>query len=199
MITCQTERLVLTSMRPEHEAELFKLHNDPLVLEVVFKNVAQTVADVRKTLDWALDQWHRNGFGLWMVYEKGDNGPILVGRCGLGEYDGTKLEYINAFSERGVGRGLGAESARFAISHALQISTKEKVVGFIAPENVRAQRAAKKLGLRYIDDRPYKYDGRVRQYYELTREEYFNQQYYPGKTVDRISVTDRLNCASLHR
>ncbi|MFK4380929.1 GNAT family N-acetyltransferase [Bradyrhizobium sp. USDA 223] len=174
MLTNYTERLILTSMRPEHEVELFKLHNDPLVQQMNFKNVAQTTQDVRKWLDWALVQWRKNRFGHWMVYQKSSDGPIFTGRCGLVDYE-SDLEFVCLLCEHAVGRGLGPEAASFAITHALRNSTKEKVVAFIAKGNVRSERAAKKLGLRYIDDRQYEHDGSLRQYYEVTRQEYFSR------------------------
>lgn len=174
MITYQTERLNLRSTCPEHEAELFKLHNDPLVQEIIFKNVPQTSEDVRRWLDRYLAQWRKSSFGVWMVYEKTNSGPAFIGRCGLSDYeDSNNLEFTYAFFEHRAGRGLGPEAARFTITHALRNSAKEKVVGFIAHGNARAERAAMKLGLRYIDDRLYY--GKLFQYYEMTREEYFVQ------------------------
>lgn len=174
MITYQTERLILTAMRAEHEAELFQLHNDPVVQEAIFKNVPQTVEDVRKWLDWSLVQWRKNGFGAWMVYEKANDGPIFIGRCDLRDCKHTNnLELAYSLAEHGIGRGLGPEAARFAITHALRSSTKEKVVGLIARGNARAQRAAMKLGLRYVDNRWH--SGRLYEYYEMTRAEYFSQ------------------------
>lgn len=172
MITYQTERLILTSVRREHEAELFKLHNDPLVQKSIYRNVPQTTEDVHKWLDWLLTQWRKNGFGDWMIYEKVNDGPIFIGRCGLRDYEDTNnLEFAYAFFQNRIGRGLGPEAARFAITHALQNSTKEKVVAFIEHGNRRSEKAAKKLRLRYIDDRLY--DGKLCQYYEITREDYF--------------------------
>lgn len=179
MITYQTERLILTAIQPEHEPELFKLHNDSLVQEVIFRNVPQSIDDIRKTLDWALTQWRKTDFGLWMVYEKTNDGPIFIGRCGLGDYE-DDLEFVNILCQHGVGRGLGAEAAHFAITHALRVSSKEKIVGFIAHGNIRSERAAKMLGMRYVDNRQYKYDGRFRKYYEMTREEYFSQPHHQG-------------------
>lgn len=177
MITYQTERLILTCMRPEHEAELFQLHNDTVVQKVVFKNVPQTIEDVRKWVEWSLAQWRKNGFGAWIVYEKRNDDPIFIGRCGLRDYEGTNnIELSISLVEHGIGRGLGQEAARFAITHALRSSTKEKVVGLIAHGNVRSQRTATKLGLRYIEDRWH--SGRLYQYYEMTREEYFSQPQY---------------------
>ncbi|XSC42663.1 GNAT family N-acetyltransferase [Bradyrhizobium sp. RDT10] len=179
MMTYWTERLILTSMRPEHEAELLKLHKDPLVREMIFNNVPQTSDDVRKSLDRALAQWQKNGFGWWMIYEKADDGPIFIGRCGLWDYEDTNnLEIGNMLCEHGRGRGLGTEAARFAVTHALRNSSKEKVVSVIAHGNARSQRGAKKLGLRYIDDRLDKREGRIKQYYEMSREEYFFQPHH---------------------
>ncbi|VIO78754.1 hypothetical protein CI1B_74260 [Bradyrhizobium ivorense] len=173
----QTEHLILTPMRIEHEAELFKLHNDVLIQETIFKNVPQTSENVRTWLARYLAQWQKNSFGVWMVYEKTKGGPAIIGRCGLQDFENTNnLEFSYAFLEYRAGRGLGPEAARFTITHALRNSTKEKVVGFIAHGNARAERAAKKLGLRYIDDRLY-YD-KLFQYYEMTREEYFSHPHH---------------------
>ncbi|RXH29742.1 hypothetical protein XH99_13045 [Bradyrhizobium nanningense] len=178
MITCQTKRLILARMRPEHETELFKLHNDPAVQEGIFKDVPQTTEDVRVWLDWYLAGWSKNGFGAWMLYEKTSNGPIFVGRCGLCDYEETNnLQQATALVEQAVGRGLGAEASRFAVTHAFQNSTKESVVAFIQHRNARAARGAEKFGLRYIDDRWYK--RKFWKYYEMTREEYFSQSLNP--------------------
>lgn len=174
MITYQTDRLILTPPRPEHEADLFRLHNDPLVQEMVFNNVPQTAEDVRKWLEWFFTQWRKNGFGDWMVYEKANHGPNFIGRCGLRDFGDTgNLELATSLCEQGRGRRLGLEAARFALKHALQSSNKGKIVALVKHGNARSQRTASILGLRYIDDRWHA--GKFWQYYELTREQYFSQ------------------------
>ncbi|WFU12798.1 GNAT family N-acetyltransferase (plasmid) [Rhizobium sp. CB3090] len=177
MTACQTKRLILTPLKSQHGAELYKLHNDPLVQNAIFNNVPQTRADVHKWIDRFLAQWSKSGFGFWIVYEKVNDSPIFIGRCGLLEYgDTANLEFAYAFFQSGAGRGLGPEAARFAITHALQNSTKEKVIGFIAHGNTRAERAAEKFGLHYVDDR---FDnGKLFQYYEVSREDYCSQAHY---------------------
>ncbi|MGX9147922.1 GNAT family N-acetyltransferase [Mesorhizobium sp. 128a] len=182
MTAYQTERLILTSARSDHEAELFKLHNDPLVQKAIFRNVPQSNEDVHKWLDWFLAQWRKNGFGDWMVYEQVDDVPIFIGRCGLRDYEETNnLEFAYAFFQNRTGRGLGPEAARFTITHALQNSTKEKIVAFIGKDNARSQKAAKKLGFRYVDDRFY--FGETVKYYELAREDYFSQASSPSRPI----------------
>lgn len=174
MLTYQTKDLIFVPMRPEHELELFRLHNDPLVQEAIFKNVPQTRDDVRSWLDRYLAEWRKNSFGAWMVYERTSGSPTFIGRCGLRDCKITnQLALTNALFGYSAGRGLGPATARFATTHAFGISTKEKVVSFIAHGNARSERAANKFGLRYIDDRLY-YDKLCR-YYEMTREEYFSQ------------------------
>ncbi|MES0056591.1 MULTISPECIES: GNAT family N-acetyltransferase [unclassified Mesorhizobium] len=69
MITYQTERLILTSMRPEHTAELFQLHADPVVQKIIYDNTPQTIEDVREWVERSLTQWRKNGFGTWIVYQ----------------------------------------------------------------------------------------------------------------------------------
>lgn len=177
MSTYKIGRLILTPPRPEHEPDLFKLHNDPVIQKMIFKNVPQTAEDVRRWLKWFFAQWRKNGFGDWMVYENLSTGPIFIGRCGLRDYEDTNnLEIATAFVERATGRGLGLEVRRFAVTHALRNSSREKVVSFIRHGNAHAEGATKKLGLRYIEDRLY--HGEFWQYYEMTREEYFSQPHH---------------------
>ncbi|MCA1494966.1 GNAT family N-acetyltransferase [Ensifer sp. NBAIM29] len=178
MTTHQTDRLILTSVRHEHAAELFKLHNDPLVQKAIYRNVPQTTQDVHKWIDWILAQWSKNGFCDWVVYEKVESGATFIGRSGLRDCKDTNdLEFAYAFFPNAVGRGLGPEAARFTIAHGFQNSTKEKIVGFIEQGNTRADKAAKKFGLRYVDDRPY--EGNICRYYEITREDFFSQPLRP--------------------
>ncbi|MCK1665854.1 GNAT family N-acetyltransferase [Bradyrhizobium sp. 153] len=172
-----TERLIFFPICLEHEADLFELHNDPLVRETIFKNKPQSAEDVSSWLDRYLAQWRKQDFGTWMVYEKANGDARFIGRCGVREYEGTNnLEFAYAFFQLRAGQGLGPEAARFVITHALKNSSKEKIVGFIDHGNARAQRAAEKLGLRFIDDRWYY--GRMCKYYEMTREEYFSQPHH---------------------
>ncbi|RWM44283.1 MAG: N-acetyltransferase [Mesorhizobium sp.] len=176
MITYQTERLILTPIQRGDEAELLKLNNDPLVRKANFNNVPQTIESVHEWLNRYSAQWRKNRFGVWLVYEKCNAGQMFIGRCGLQDHDDNpNPEFAYAFFEHATGRGLGPEAARFTITHAFRNSTKKKVIGFIAPGNERAERAANKLGLRYIDDRLY--EGNISKYYEMTREEYFSKHH----------------------
>ncbi|TIL66668.1 MAG: GNAT family N-acetyltransferase, partial [Mesorhizobium sp.] len=148
----ETPRLILTRLRPEHEELLFELHNDPLVQDLFYDSKPQSLKEVREWIDTSLAHWNENGFGFWMVYKKTTDRPFFIGRCGLHVVQGTNnIELIYMFSQQGVGQGLGPEAARFGITHALANSTIEKIVGFIAHRNERSKRAAKSLGLRYVE------------------------------------------------
>lgn len=168
MIRLETERLILTPPTRAHLAALHGLHNDPLVQASIYGNQPQSLADIRRQLDVFLAQWRDNGFGFWMVYEKTAPGR-LIGRAGLRNYrDSDDLEFGYVFAAAAAGRGLGPEAARTVIRHALRVSTKHKVVGLIAPGNLRALQAAQRLGFRYVEDR--RQDGRLWRYCELSRE-----------------------------
>ncbi|WP_164935861.1 GNAT family N-acetyltransferase [Bradyrhizobium nanningense] len=123
----QTERLVLTPISLDHEADLFNLHNDPLVQQAIFRNVPQTAQDVRRMLNMFLAQWDKSGFGVWMLYKKAGDGLTFVGRSGLCEYQDTgNLEQASALLKHAVGQGLGAEASRFAVTHAFENSKGRK-------------------------------------------------------------------------
>ncbi|HEX6958304.1 MAG TPA: GNAT family N-acetyltransferase [Ferrovibrio sp.] len=181
MIRLETQHLILRAMRADHLAELHALHNDPLVQASIYGNRPQSHADVQAQLALFLAQWRQNGFGFWMVYEKASP-SWCIGRAGLrNDRDSNDLEFGYVFSSRGAGRGLGLEAARATIRHALRVSTKEKVVGRIAPENDRALRAAAKLGFHYLEDRWQ--DGRLWRCFVLTRDDVFRPQ--PGPSAPR--------------
>ncbi|MER8453834.1 GNAT family N-acetyltransferase [Mesorhizobium sp. M1428] len=174
MTRYETSRLILTRLFSEHEDLLFNLHNDPLVQELLYDSKPKSIEDVREMVDTSLAHWNEHGFGFWMVYKKTDGCPLFIGRCGLRVVQGTdNIELVYVFSREGVGQGMGPEAARFGITHALANSTKKKIVAFIAHHNERSKRAAKKIGLRYVDDR-YR-NNELLQYYEMSREEYFSR------------------------
>src|SRR3546814_11297474 len=111
MIRLQTELLMLTSMLPKHEAELYTLHNDPLVQASIFENILQSHADVKAKLELYLTQWRKNGFGFWMVYEKRSNAPVVIGRAGLRDFGERRdLECGYVFSSDGAGRRAGGRA-----------------------------------------------------------------------------------------
>lgn len=171
----ETKRLVLFPMTWGHEADLFHLHNDPLVQQTIFEQVPQTPDDVRAKLDLFMSQWQKNGFGFWTVYEKTSRGLVFIGRAGCRDYEDTAyLDFGYVYSQYGSGRGLGPEAAYATMDHALRHSTAPKIVGVITPGNSRATAAVKKLGLRYIDDRLH--DGKIWHYFEMTRDEFFAHQ-----------------------
>ncbi|MEY9981544.1 RimJ/RimL family protein N-acetyltransferase [Bradyrhizobium yuanmingense] len=155
-----------------------------VIKEMNFRNAPQTTENVHNWLNWCRDQWCKNGFGDWMIYERTKDGSMFIGRCGLRDYEDTNnLELATALVEHARGRGgLGLEARRFAVTHAFRNSTREKIVSFIAHGNARAERAAQKLGLRYIEDRIHY--GKLWKYHEMGREEYFSQPHHQITSAD---------------
>src|SRR3546814_6160667 len=84
--------------------------------------------------------------------------------------DGSSVvEFGHCFSTAGSGRGLAVEACKRVFEHAFSVLSLPLLVGVIAPDNTAAIRVAEKLGQRFVGYRMHR--GRLRRYYETTREE----------------------------
>src|SRR3546814_20258355 len=81
-----------------------------------------------------------------MVYERRDDGPVLVGRSGLRCLDGSSVvESGHCFSTAGSGRGLAVEAGKRVFEHAFSVLSLPLLVGVLAPDNTAAIRARKSV------------------------------------------------------
>ena len=171
MTVLETERLILRPIAASHEEELHRLHRDPLIVRALWDGRRPTRQHTRERLAAYLADWRQLGIGFWMVYERRDAAPALVGRSGLRPLDGSGIvEFGHCFTAAGSGRGLAVEAGRRVFEHAFLALSLPLLVGLIAPDNTAAIRVADKLGQRFVSLRMHR--GRLRRYYETTREEF---------------------------
>jgi RimJ/RimL family protein N-acetyltransferase len=171
MTVLETERLLLKPVTASHEEALHRLHGDGLIVRALWGGRRPTRQHISERLAAYLEDWRQLGIGFWMVYEKCDDGPSLVGRSGLRPLEGSRvIEFGHCFSTAGSGRGLAVEAGRRVFEHAFSVLSIPLLVGLIAPDNTAAIRVADKLGQRFVGFRMHR--GRLRRYYETTREEF---------------------------
>src|SRR3546814_534712 len=164
MTVLETERLILKPVAAAHEEALHRLHRDALIVRALWDGRLPTRQHTRERLALYLTDWRQLGIGFWMVYERRDDGPVLVGRSGLGCLDGSSVvEFGHCFSTAGSGRGLAVEAGKRVFEHAFSVLSLPLLVGVIAPDNTAAIRVAEKLGQRFVGYRMHR--GRLRRYY----------------------------------
>jgi RimJ/RimL family protein N-acetyltransferase len=153
----ETERLVLRVPRLDDATALLEFVGD----EEVMRRIGDEPGGHEKAeafVDRWLKRWERNGVGPFIVELDG----TLIGRVGLliwdrrtwetsayevaGEYAQEELGW--ALVRRAWGFGYATEAAEAVKSWSYQERGIERLVSLIAPDNVRSQRVAEKLGAR---------------------------------------------------
>ncbi|MEW7009102.1 GNAT family N-acetyltransferase [Lentilitoribacter sp. EG35] len=146
----ESNRLLLRPLKQSDNEILFKLHTDPLVVELILNGKPMSRHESDKKLAYYLDEWDRVGHGFWIVYEKTANGKLeFVGRCGLRDYDGKDFELGYCFLGSSAGRGIASEAAKIVKNSAFDILSLKKIVAIVRPKNTASQAILKKLGFTY--------------------------------------------------
>jgi RimJ/RimL family protein N-acetyltransferase len=154
----ETERLVLRVPRLEDAGAMRALYSDPEATRFIGGVQPEIVDDPEHIIGVWLERWEANGFGQ-LVAELRDDGAV-VGRIGLVVWD-TRSWELSTLPEAGEhgqpelgwalaraywGRGYATEGALAARDWARDEIGIDRLISVIAPENVRSQRVAEKLG-----------------------------------------------------
>lgn len=177
MTKLETDRLILLPVNAGHETELHDLHCDPLIVSAIWNGRCPSLEETKAKLDLYLNDWETAGIGFWMVYRRlaGDAGLKLVGRTGFRRFAGSDdVELGYCYTKEASGQGIAGEAGRAVLSFAFNDVGLRKTVAVVAMHNLRAIRAAEKLGLRFVELRWHQ--GRRLRYYELQAEDFLREQ-----------------------
>ena len=106
--------------------------------------------ETKKRLIWNLDQWTKNGFGLWMLFEKHTNN--FVGRAGLRRLvidDKEEVEVAYAFMPSYWGKGLATEIAKHCIAIGFRHYKLHNLVAGTQESNKASRRVIEKCGFNF--------------------------------------------------
>lgn len=169
----ETSRLILRPPAHSDELLLHGLHSDPFVVNAVRDGVYPTREQSKAALLQYIDHWHRNRFGLWMVFVKADGQARKFGGCcGLMcsgpclPENPNNVEIVTRLHLEASGKGIAVEAGRAAVQFAFERLKLEKVTGFIRPNNTRSLLKNQKIGFFYIGDRIYNKMSMM--YFEIT-------------------------------
>jgi ribosomal-protein-alanine N-acetyltransferase len=154
-----TDRLCLRVPTPRDAEPLYGLFADAEVMRGLGKEPVSAVEDVRATIEEAIEGWHMDGLGMFIL-ETTATDRRVVGQAGLMIFDTrgwTPSTYANAGShaqpelgwalmQEHWGRGYATEAAAAIRDWAWECRHIDRLVSLIAPDNVRSQRVAERLG-----------------------------------------------------
>lgn len=154
-----TDRLCLRVPTPRDAESLFGLFADAEVMQGLGNEPVSAVEDVRDTLEKAVEGWTTDGLGMF-VLETTETDRRVVGQAGLMIFD-TRGWTPSTYAEAGShaqpelgwalmrehwGRGYATEAAAAIRDWAWECRRIDRLVSLIAPDNVRSQRVAERLG-----------------------------------------------------
>ena len=98
---------------------------------------------------WAdrLDEWQRDGFGMWIA-EVAATGEV-IGHCGLQRLEGGDEVEVGYYLGRTAwGQGYATEAARAGLAYGFDRCGLSSIVAVVRPENAASRHVLEKLGMR---------------------------------------------------
>jgi RimJ/RimL family protein N-acetyltransferase len=148
-VRLETERLVIRSFE-ERDAEPwiamvtdadFRRHLPPE--PPPSREAFEAMIERRRAME------RERGHAMWAVDTKDQR--AFVGQCGLWLVEGTgpEVELAYHFTPASWNLGYATEAARAVLAYAFGPVGLERVIAFVAPENVASCRVAEKAGMRF--------------------------------------------------
>src|SRR5678816_932056 len=147
----ETARLVAHRLDASHYDDLRRLQTNPGYMAELggVRDDEQT----RAYLATNLDHWARDGFGLWMLTEKGSDLPIGVAVLRRLDLDGVdEVETGYGFLPEFWGRGFATEIASACLHFGFETLGLSTIVAVTTPGHRKSQHVLLKLGFGYERD-----------------------------------------------
>lgn len=142
-----TERLALCPVTAADHPALLAHWTLPDVRRFLFDGEALSAAEVSQTIEESVSDFAAGGYGIWLIRERGQAGPDLVGTVGLRPLDDTGLEIFYSLAPGSWGRGYATEAALAVVGHALGTLGLAEVLAEIDEGNTASVAVVKRLGM----------------------------------------------------
>ena len=144
-----TPRLRLRGFRAEDlAAHRAAVDDDPAV---TWAHTRLSLADSLRRWAGRLDDWERDGFGMWIV-EVAATGAV-IGHAGLQPLDGTDDIELGYYLGRAAwGQGYATEAARACLSFGFERAGLRRIVAVVRTENDASRNVLRKVGFRHERD-----------------------------------------------
>ena len=149
-----TARLKLRPFTKRDAFSLYKILQQPDILEFFPQTAAPTMKKVEKIIASQLNQYEQHHYGTWAVEIIHD--PGLIGWCGLNYLPETGEEEVAyLISQDFQGNGYATECACASLDYGFQKIGMERIICLTHPQNHASRRVAEKIGMTFLDRRVY--------------------------------------------
>jgi RimJ/RimL family protein N-acetyltransferase len=144
----RTKRLLLREWRADDREPFAALNADPVVMEHFPGRLTCDESDA--LVDRIVEQWSRNGYGLWAIERSDDAG--FLGFVGLAspacEADFTPAVEIGwRLGRHAWGHGYATEAARAALRFGFETLGLDEILSWTVPSNTRSRAVMERLGM----------------------------------------------------
>jgi RimJ/RimL family protein N-acetyltransferase len=147
----ETNRLFLRELVFEDSVELSKILSDNESMKYYPRAFSKD--EVRKWIEWNIDNYQKFGHGLWAVILKDSN--VFLGDCGITiqDIEGNKLpelgyhirtEYQN--------KGYATEVAKACMDYAFNSLNIDKLYTYTKIDNIPSRKVAEKNGMLFLKE-----------------------------------------------
>ena len=147
----ETERLILREYTWDDFIDLYKILSCPITMSYYPKPYDEE--GTKKWINWCLNSYKNEGFGLWAVCLKDSN--KFIGDCGLSiqNIDGEKLPEIGYHINKNYWKkGYAKEAANAVKKWAFENTKYETLYSYMNKENVASYKTAESIGMKRIKE-----------------------------------------------
>ena len=171
-VIIQTERLIIREYSQADLDDLYEILSDPETMKYYPKPYDRS--GCQRWINWCLDSYEKNGFGLWAIELK--ESGAFIGDCGITmqPIDGAWLPEIGYhISKHHWRRGYAKEAARAVRDWCFTHTDFDAVYSYMTCTNVASYSTAASIGMTRI--KQYDDDGVPHFVYRMTRQEWTDQ------------------------
>jgi ribosomal-protein-alanine N-acetyltransferase len=144
---------------------IHQLWTNDHVRHFLFDDRIISLDEARTFVERSLTSFRENGYGLWLVYLRGND--KLIGFAGFLDLGETEPDLIYGIHPDHIGKGYATEAARVVLNYGLRELRLPKVRAGVDEPNTTSARVLEKLGMRQVERKIV--EGRPLLYYEITK------------------------------
>ena len=147
----ETERLILREYTWDDFNDLYEILSCPITMSYYPKPYDEE--GTKRWINWCLNSYKNEGFGLWAVCLKNSN--KFIGDCGLSiqNIDGEKLPEIGYHINKNYWKkGYAKEAANAVKKWTFENTKYEKLYSYMNKENVASYKTAESIGMKRIKE-----------------------------------------------
>lgn len=151
MFIIKTKRLILREYEQSDFEELKKIITDPYTMR--YYNKPYDLEGVNRWINWCINSYKENGFGLWAIELKDSN--TFIGDCGL-SIQNIDEEYLPEvgyhINKKYWNNGYAKEAGIAVIKWAFENTNYTKLYSYMNKNNIPSFKTALSIGMKKIKE-----------------------------------------------